>query len=492
MADLGIKDRHEETSGLRDWESCRVLLHRIVDDLVNDMSRLPAGPVWQPMEEEDRKMFHSDVPWEGISPEKVYEDLRRRVLPFNVNNNHPRFFGWVLGSTEPISAAASFIAAATNPSVSFFDQSAALVEQEVLGWLSEIIGFPKEACSGLLVSGCSMANFLGIACAREAILEATQGSPGSGDLARLRLYASSEQHGSVAKACRLLGLSREAVRKIESEGGERLSQDSLRVMIDQDRRDGKIPFCVVGTAGGVRSGVIDDLRALATVCHEEKLWFHVDGAFGALLRLCPKLRNRVDGIEYADSLACDLHKFGLQPVGSGVFLTRHPELHRKLFGAGGADYVVKLMGSASDSRADFTQLGLEFTRRFAALGLWLSWRSYGVNRVAEIIENAVKLAQQFKAQIASRDELELVGRADLNIVNFRFRAPDMTEGALEIINKEILVRCQRRGHVMLSSAWISERFCLRVAVVNHLAEAEDLDRVLLEVTMLGAELQRGM
>ena len=309
----------EETLDPRDWNELRVLGHRMVDDMLAYLEQVRDRPVWQSVPEEVKASLAGPPPLEPTDVGAVYEQFRRDILPYPTGNIHPRFWGWVMGTGTPVAMLADMLASGMNPHLAGYDQSASLVERQVVSWMAELLGFPADA-SGLLVSGGSMANLVGLTVARNTkagfdVREAGLQTPG---LPRLVFYGSSETHSWARKAAELLGLGNSAFRRVPVTADYRIDMGALRSAIAADRKAGARPFCLIGNAGTVNTGATDDLRTLARIARDEDLWFHVDGAFGAFAALAPSLREIVAGMDEADSLAVDLHKWGYLPFEVGL------------------------------------------------------------------------------------------------------------------------------------------------------------------------------
>ena len=426
------------------WDETRALGHRMVDDLMDYLQSIRDRPAWRPLPPEARAAFKRPLPLEPEGAERSYEDFLAEVLPYNCGNVHPRFWGWVKGTGTPIGALAEFLTGAMNPNVWAGQQAATHVEAQVLAWCREMLGYPAES-SGLLVSGGSMANLLGLAVAvhdrapGDIAENGLQGCPGP-----LRIYVSDQTHNSIRRAAALLGLGRKAVRMVPTDAAQRIDLHALEAAITKDRVEGVLPIALVGNAGTVNTGAIDPLEALADLAHRQGLWFHIDGAFGALAAISSSLRPLVRGMERADSLAFDLHKWMYMPIDVGCLLVRDVEAHRRPFAAA-ASYLVRLERGLAADPINYSELGPELTRRFRALKVWMSLKTYGVRRYAEQVEQNVAQARYLEGLIAKDPALELLAPVPLNVVCFRYRRAGLSGEALDRVNREILMRLQEQG-----------------------------------------------
>lgn len=472
-----------------DWEEFRALAHRMVDDMIGHLASLREQPAWQPVPEVVRRALDEPLPLKGEGMESAYRAFLDNVLPYPNGNLHPRFFGWVQGNGTPLGMMAEMLAAAMNPHMAGFNQAPALVEERVIRWLVEVMGFPAET-SGLLAGGGTMANILGLAVARNSRAGFDVREQGIDQEHRpLAVYCSTETHGWVDKGVQLLGLGQRALRQVPCDGELRIDLAALRARIDEDRRAGVRPICVVGTAGTVNSGAVDDLRGLARLCRQQDLWFHVDGAFGALAAWSDELRPLVDGIEEADSLAFDLHKWVYLPFTVACLLVRQGELHRRTF-ATSARYLTPKDRGVMAGGLPFADLGVELTRPFRALKLWLSLKAYGVRAIARLIEQNVHQARLLAQRVGEHPDLELLAPVPLNVVCFRFHpAGAAADGpALDELNEELLMRIQETGIAVPSSTVLGGRLALRCAFVNHRTRREDVGTLLDAVVRLGREV----
>ncbi len=474
----------EETLDPRDWRAFRALAHRMLDDMVSYLETVRDRPVWQPMPEAVRRSFEEPLPLDPQGQERAYRDFLEHVLPYPQGNIHPRFWGWVNGTGTPLAMLAEMLAAGMNPNLAGYDHAATLVETQVLAWLKEMLGFPPTA-SGLLVSGGSMANLVGLAVARDRQAGLDLRRQGLKRAEQpLTVYASEEVHSSVQKAVELLGLGSDGLRRVAVRKDLTLDLDALARALREDRRAGLRPIAVVGTAGTVNTGAIDDLDALADLCRGEGLWLHVDGAFGALAAISPRLRPLVRGLERADSLAFDLHKWLYMPYEAGCALVRSAEDHRATFSLL-PPYLQAARGGLAAVPPVFSERGVELSRGFKALKVWLSFKAHGVRKFARLIEQNVAQARHLAQCIEEAPDLELMAPVPLNVVCFRFRAPDLAPADLDELNREILVRLQESGVAAPSSTVLQGRFCLRAAITNHRTRRSDLDLLVDESVRLG-------
>lgn len=482
----------EETLDPENWNEFRALGHKMLDDMLDHLASLRNQPAWQPMPERVKAEFSTALPLEPQPAEAVYQEFIDNILPFTNGNRHPRFWGWVQGTGTPLGMLADMLASGLNPHMAGFNQAPALVEHQVLRWLTEMMGMP-ESSTGVLGSGGTMANIVGLVVARHAKagFDVREHGLQSGGRPRLVLYGSSETHGWAQKAVELLGLGNHSLRRIPVDAQYRIDVANLREAIESDRRLGHRPFCVIANAGTVNTGAIDDLEALAAICRDEDLWFHVDGAFGALARLSPKLAPLVAGVELADSVAFDLHKWMYLPFEIACTIVRDAVAHRDAF-AQAPSYLAETSRGVIAGGLPFADRGLELTRGFKALKVWMSLKTHGTRAFARLIEQNVKQARYLVQMIGEHPDLELLAPVPLNIVCFRYASEGLSEASLNAINQEVLLRVQESGLAVPSGTVLGGRYAIRVAITNHRSRSEDFEALVEAVTRIGADVKREM
>jgi aromatic-L-amino-acid decarboxylase len=482
----------EETLDPDDWEAMRKLGHKMLDDMLDYMKTVRERPVWQHVPERIKAHFCSPVPQHPQSPEEIYNEFVENVLPYPMGNIHPRFWGWILGTGTVMGAFAELLAATMNTNTGGgANHVANHVEKQVIDWIKEMLGYPASA-SGVLTSGCSAANIIGLAVARNAKADFDLRHKGlQSATQKMVLYASQEAHSSIQKAVELLGLGSEALRLLPVNDVFQIDLQALKAAIKKDREDGYLPFCVVGAAGTTNTGGIDDLDALAALCQQENLWLHVDGAFGAWAALSSKARNKVVGLERADSLALDLHKWMYMPYEIGCILVRDEAQHRQAFSLT-PDYLAHGENEGGLSGVDlpwFSDYGFQLSRGFRALKAWMSIKEHGSRKYARMIQKNIDQAVYLGGLVDSSPELELSAPVTLNVVCFRYVASDVDDAALDELNKNIVVELQERGIAVLTGTVIRGKYVLRAANTNHRSCHEDFDILVREVVRIGKKLK---
>jgi glutamate/tyrosine decarboxylase-like PLP-dependent enzyme/glutathione synthase/RimK-type ligase-like ATP-grasp enzyme len=466
-----------------DWPAFRSQAHRMLEDILDYLENIRDRPVWQPIPPDVRERFRGELPREPSDLAAVHEEFTRYILPYAAGNVHPGFMGWVHGAGTPVGVVAEMLAAGLNANLGGRDHIPIEVERQVAGWMRKLFGFPESA-SGLFVTGASMANLIGVLVARDTELGFETRCAGvEAGSKRLAAYASAAVHGCVGRALDIAGIGSDALRRIAVDSRYRINLASLRTAIAADRRAGFTPFLVVGTAGTVDTGAIDDLDALASLARAEKLWFHVDGACGALAMLAPELAPRLKGIERADSLAFDFHKWGQVPYDAGFVLVRDGLLHRQTFATSEPYLRREAQGLAAGSPWP-CEFGPDLSRGFRALKTWFTLKVYGAEALGASIARTCELARYLENRIAQTPELELAAPVELNIVCFRYRAEEAHR-----VNARIAVELQESGVAAPSTTVIGGKLAIRAAIVNHRTQPADLDVLVERTVALGHSLR---
>lgn len=446
----------------------------MLDDMFDHLESLRRQPVWRTPPQALRQSFRQALPQGPSDLAEVHRIFRDTVLPYSSGNAHPGFMGWVQGGGTVVGMLAEMLAAGMNSNLGGRDHMALEVEQQVTGWAREMFGFPATA-SGLFLTGASQANFLAVLVARRRALGPAVRTKGLDDEGlRLTAYASAAVHGCLGRAMDMAGLGADALRLVATDEAQQIDLAALRASIAADRAAGFSPFLVVGSAGTVDVGALDDLAGLADIAAGEGLHFHVDGALGGLGVLAPSIAPRLAGVERADSIALDWHKWGQAPYDAGYLLVRDAELHRATFAAD-ASYLQRAGRGLAAGDWWPCDYGPDLSRGFRALKTWFTLKTYGAAALGEVIERTCALARELAARIQAEPELELVAPVALNVVCFRFR--DAAE-----LNPEIVMRLHEAGVVAPSLARVGGRPVIRAAIVNHRTELRDI-AALVEATL---------
>ncbi|WP_158671697.1 pyridoxal phosphate-dependent decarboxylase family protein [Bradyrhizobium guangdongense] len=467
----------------QDWSEFRALAHRMLDETIDGIANVRARPVWRPIPDDVRAAFRADVPREASDLAEVYREFAEHVAPYATGNVHPGFMGWVHGGGTAVGMLAEMLAAGLNANLGGRDHMPIEVERQIVDWMRRLFAFPDSA-SGIFVTGTSMANLMAVLVARTNALGTLARQHGIGnDGALLTAYTSRAAHGCVSRAMDVAGVGTDALRKIGVDADHRIDVAALRAQIAVDREVGFKPFLVVASAGTVDIGAIDDLRAIAELCREEGIWFHVDGAFGALAILSPELAPLLGGIELADSIALDFHKWGQVPYDAGFLLVRDGERHRQAF-AQPAAYLRREARGLAAGAVWPCDLGPDLSRGFRALKTWFTLKTFGTDRLGAVIARSCALAKSLEARVLAEPRLELLAPVNLNIVCFRYRADDA-------VNREIVADVQESGVAAPSSTTLDGRLAIRAAIVNHRTMEADIDALVAAVLEFGGRRSCG-
>ena len=430
-------------------------------------------PVWQPAPAEVTRQFRTPLPAAPQDLDAVLADFTTLIRPYATGNLHPLFMGWVHGAGTPVGMIAEMLAAGLNANCGGRNHIALDVERQIAAWSAELFGFPADA-SGVFVTGTSAANHLAVLIARNACLGddvRRDGLRWAGG--QLVAYTSAEAHGCIKQAMEMAGIGSRFLRLIPVDAAGAMRIDRLTAAIAADRAEGLRPFLIAGTAGTVNTGAFDDLDALAELARREQIWFHVDGAFGALVALSPALRPLIRGIARADSIAFDFHKWAHVPYDAGFLLVRDAERHRRTF-SNPAAYLDRAPSGLAAGDVWPCDLGADLSRGFRALKTWFTLRVHGADKIGACIAHTCALAKRLEQRLIEHAGLfEMAAPVALNIVCFSLRSA--TDGAL---NKAIVIDLQERGIAAPSTTTIGGRTVIRAAIVNHRTTEDDIDALM--------------
>ena len=461
---------------LRDWGNS---VTQLMADYYGELRDRRVYPHTSSREIRDR--LDAALPISGMEFDELLKVFRETIIPFSRQNAHPRMFGYVQSPGTPLAAFADLLASTLNANLTVWRSAPAPVEVErlTIDWIRQILGFNPEA-GGLFVSGGSMANLAAIAAARQA----KDSSSG-----RLRMYASSETHFSIAKAAALLGIGRQNVRHVAVDERFRIRVDDLISKITADLEAGYVPFCVIANAGTVNTGAVDPLAEIREVADRFQLWMHVDGSYGAFAVLAKSAGELFAGIEQVDSIALDPHKWLYLPVDVGCVIYRSPEIARAAF-AHDAEYT-RIIGEKADEAFAFWDYGPELSRRFRALKVWMLLKGVGLDSLSEAIESNLACARYLESMVRASDDFEMIAPVELSIFCFRhvpMQLRSESDQAIDAFNERLLVALQRDGSSYLSNATLGGRFALRGCVLNYRTTLQDMEILLDDLRRVATSL----
>lgn len=504
MAPLPIPEPSREPSSERSPdlspEDFRRLGHRAIDLIADRLASVREDPVRRPVDDAQRTRWATEpAPAAGRDPDGVLDRVATELFPHPMGNAHPRFFAWVNSPPAPLGVIADLLASALDPSVAGGDHAATYVEHAVLGWLKTITGYPRES-GAVLTSGGSVATLVGLAVMRHVKSGGTDRAAGvrqvpSQSASPLVIYTSTQGHSCIQKAVELIGLGTDHLRRVATDADFRMDVDALRRQIADDRARGLSPACVVASAGTVNTGAIDPIDAIADLCEAEGLWLHVDGAYGAVARLTDETNTLFRGLERADSLGLDAHKWLYMPVECGCALVRDARAMRDTFS------VVPPYLRDDTAWPWFSEFTIQQTRGFKALKLWMVIQQIGLDGYRASIARDIALARALQARIRARDDFELVAAGPLSITCFRYVPPNAPNGSAEgemraananasaaaststtadvdALNRSLLDIVQREGRTFLTQTELNGRPVLRACIVNFRTTEADLDILL--------------
>lgn len=480
----------EHTFDPENWDEMEQLAHVMITDIFAHLKGIRDKPVWtKPTKKVSTSIFGERLPQKPQSIHKIYDKIKADIFPYNKGNIHPKFWSWVQSTGTPFSVLAEMLTAGLNPDVCTGDHAPMYIESQTIDWLKKLFEFP-ETGSGVLVSGTSMANLTALLIARDACTHQTVREKGLYQYdSQMVLYASVETHSCITKAADIIGLGKEAVRLIKTDDNFRIDIEELNNQIHEDKNAGLVPFCVVANVGTVNTGAIDPLSEIATICKKEKLWLHIDGAFGAFAKLVPEFKELLKPIEEADSIAFDLHKWMSLPVGIGCVLVKDREAHRNAFAIQPNYLQVHERGLASGFDPIFNW-SIEMTRSFSSLKVWMHLKEQGVEKIAHIVRQNIAQVLYLENLIKREPKLELITPVTMNVICFRFNPRvHLGEERLDKLNKEIVIHLQENGLAVTSHAYINGKYVIRLANVNHRSTKADFEQLVKDIVYLGNELK---
>lgn len=460
----------------------RALGHRLVDRIADHLAAMPDGlvkPDESPAAVRDALRAERCLPERGVEPRELLENTASLLFEHSLFNGHPRFFGYITSSAAPIGMLGDLLASAVNQNCGSWTLApmATEIEAQTVRWIAEFIGYPTS-CGGLLVSGGNMANFVCFLAARTARAGWNVREAGLGDPPKLIAYASSETHTWIQKAADLFGLGTDSIRWIPVDQHQRMDARELRRQIAADRDRNARPFLVVGTAGSVSTGAVDPLEEIGAVCREHDLWFHVDGAYGALAAAIPGAPEDLRALSAADSVAVDPHKWLYAPLEAGCVLVRRPEDLRNAFSYHPPYY------HFDEAVLNLVDYGPQNSRGFRALKVWLALQQLGRTGYIDAIAEDMRLSRKLYQLLRDHPLFEALTQS-LSITTFRYVPPELragvgeagAEASIDRLNRDLLARVEKSGELFLSNAVVGGRFALRAAIVNFRTTDRDIEGV---------------
>jgi len=426
------------------------------------------------------------LPYTSQEAATVYDHFFTQILPFNTENAHPRFWSWVQGGGTPLGMLADMLASGMNTNVSIGDHMPMYVEKQVIEWSKEMMGFPAAA-GGILLSGASLANITALLVARHHFNDTIRKKGMQSVTGQLIIYGSAETHNCVLKGVEVIGVGSDNFRRIPVDDQYRIRLDLLRQQIKADREAGHQPFCIVGNAGTVNTGSIDPLEELAAIAKEEGCWYHIDGAFGAIPKILPEFADHLKGVEQADSLSFDYHKWLYVNYEVACVLIRDAAIHRDAF-ATSVNYLVQHERGLSGGPDPMSNYGMELSRGFKALKVWMSIKEHGIERYQYMVRKNLRQAQYLAGLVQASPSLELLAPVPLNIVCFRYNPGGCNDEQLNSINKEILMRLHEQGIAAPSYTLLNGKYAIRAAITNHRSRLDDFDTLVEATLRIGREV----
>ncbi|MBP6759889.1 MAG: aspartate aminotransferase family protein [Flavobacterium sp.] len=418
---------------------------------------------------------NASLPENGTSVSELFSKTSDLLLNHSLLNGHPKFFGYITSSPAPIGALADLLAAVVNPNVgaNILSPMATAIEKQTVKWLAEFIGISSN-CGGILVSGGNMANFTAFLAARTAKAPKNLKEDGLANTqAEMIIYCSKATHTWVEKAAVLFGHGSKAIRWIPTDAENKMNTELLSQAINDDLQQGKKPFLVIGNAGDVSTGVVDNLSAIAAICKAQDLWFHIDGAYGIPAAVIPKYKNLFDGIQEADSIALDPHKWLYAPLEAGCTLIKNPQHLIDTYSSHPVYY--NFSNQDDEPTTNYYEYGFQNSRGFRALKVWMALQQVGKNGYIEMIAEDIALSELLFEEAKKHPELEAVTQ-NLSIATLRYTPIGFAqdETYLNTLNEKLLNELQQGGEVFLSNAVVADKYCLRCCIVNFRTSRKDI------------------
>ncbi|UCD12952.1 MAG: aminotransferase class I/II-fold pyridoxal phosphate-dependent enzyme [Thermoplasmatales archaeon] len=483
-----------------DPEEIRQLGYHTVDLIVDYLNNICKGPILTTSTlKQMKELLYEPLPQTEQDPTTILDDCRKKIIANAIRIGNPRFLGWILASGTVIGAFADGIASTLNQNVAVSGAGmATALELLVIDWIKEILGYDPKA-AGILLSGGSMANLTALAAARNVKADFEVGIEGIQQGKNMILYVSEEVHSCVPKAANILGIGMNNIRRVRVDDAFRLDTNDLKAKIIEDKNRGMLPFCVVATAGTVNTGAIDPLEPIADICQQYNLWFHVDAAYGGFAILSSNLKPLLNGIARADSIALDPHKWLFIPFEAGCVLVKNPSHMIQTFSVNAPYIHLTKTKPISSEGVDFSDYGLQLSRQFRALKIWMSLKQYGIQKYGRLIDQNVYLARYMAALVDESPDFEVASHVTLSIFCFRYLPEDLQQkyrGADQLQKEKIEEYLNRLNHLIaedmlldqravLSSTFLGSTFVLRVCIVNYRTKKQDIKDILTTIRELG-------
>ncbi len=479
--------KEEQNLDPQNWEESRAQAHRMLDEAFDLMQNVHKHPVWQKVPDSTKELAKKNIPKEGQALSEIYDEFSKHIFPYVKGNIHPRFWAYVQGTGTPTAVVADMLASAMNSNVTIGEHSAMYIDEQVINWCKEMMGFAPEA-SGMLVSGGSMANITGLIVGRNFKTNSTIRQKGmKAHNKQMTIYCSTETHSCVLKGGEIIGIGSDFIRKIEVNKDFSMNIEKLKETLALDIENGYEPMCIIANVGTVNTGAIDDIDAINAICKAHDIWFHIDGAFGALAKLTPEYKDKLKAIEQSDSIAFDLHKWMYMPYEVGCVLIRNKDVHRSTFGLNPSYLMAHEKGLAAGPDP-LNNYAIELSRGFKALKVWMCIKEHGYAKFRGLIRQNIAQAFYLESLIRDSKELEMIVPVTMNVVCYRFYDSILDEEQLNNLNKEILMELQERAIASPSSTILNGKYCIRCAIVNHRSTKADFEDLVKQSIGIGKEI----